>query len=99
MEMVTAFLIAINLTFTWSPTDDLADNFKLYVKEGIGEYAPLFTTPTKDSTATLDVPFTEGVKKCFQVTAVNIIGESSPSNEVCLGKPSAPTTLIVRKKE
>lgn len=95
MEMVISFIVAVNLVFTWKAGDTLADNFKLYMKEG-STYSVIATTVGKETTATVDVSFEGVTQKCFRVTAVNKAGESGFSSELCVKKPKNPSSVAAK---
>jgi len=93
MEMVISFIIAVNLVFTWKAGDNLADSFKLYVKDSTGTYSPIAATVGKETTVAVDVSFEGVTQKCFKVTALNKAGESAPSAELCVKKPKSPASV------
>lgn len=101
---IAIWLLAIPLAFSWDAPKTNTDGSPLTDLAGYRFYsgpkgAETFDTDIPGPTATFKKAYDfNGVKQnCFYVTAYNSVGiESAPSNELCLGKPSAPTVITVK---
>jgi len=104
VELLIALLAAINVEFSWDAQSD-ADSYKIgitttsgsgytYTSVGAGTAVP--GTPPRVSY--LWANWDETTKKYFVVKATNDLGDSDPSVEMPLGKPSAPKNPRAVKK-
>lgn len=95
---VTSNVCAWDRTAVWDPPANPPDvpsvmEHRLYSGPEGGPYNLLATVAQPDNTAAITG---QTGKVCFVVTAVNVVGESDLSDEVCGPKPSKATGLSLQ---
>ncbi len=83
----------LQVDLLWTDNSTNETGFRIERAVGAGAFAAL-TTTLPNVTGYSDTTVTPGTPYSYRVFAVNAFGDSSPSNTIVIGVPTAPTNLV-----